>query len=88
MRGRDAALRYTQDWLDTFENFAVVPEELLDLGDDRVLAVLRLEGRARQSGLESEFRYASVYRLRAGKLVEVREYADRGEALDAVGLKE
>jgi ketosteroid isomerase-like protein len=88
MRGRDAARRYTQDWLDTFENFAVVPEELLDLGDDRLLAVLRLEGRARQSGAQSELRYAVLYRLCAGKIVDVREYADRDQAVEALGRKQ
>ena len=36
MRGVDAVRRYAQDWLDTFDELTTVPEEVLDLGDDRV----------------------------------------------------
>jgi ketosteroid isomerase-like protein len=86
MHGRDAARRYVQDWFDTFDNFTVVAEELLDAGDDRVVAVQHLIGRARQSGVETELRYAVVYTLHEGKIARVREYRDRAEALEAAGL--
>jgi ketosteroid isomerase-like protein len=77
--------RCAHDWLDTFENVTLVPEELLDLGDDRVMAVQRLTGRARRSGVETNLRYAVVYTLSDGKVVR-REYDDRQQALEASGL--
>jgi ketosteroid isomerase-like protein len=86
MHGRAAARRYCQDWLDTFEGITSVPEELLDVGDDRVIGVQHVTGRARQSGVEAELRYAVVHALHAGKISRVREYADRAQALAAVGL--
>ena len=88
MSGVEMARRYVQDWLDTFDDFTNVPEELLDLGPDRVIAVQRLSGRAKLSGVQTELRYAVIYTLREGKIVRVREYADRQEALDAAGLED
>jgi ketosteroid isomerase-like protein len=86
--GTEAGRRYVQDWLDTFDNVTIVPEELLDAGDDRVVAVHHMTGRARLSGVETELRYAVVYTLRDGKIVRGREYRDRDQALKAAGLAE
>jgi ketosteroid isomerase-like protein len=86
MHGREALRRYAQDWLDTFDNFTFVAEELLDGADDRVVAVQRITGRARLSGVETEFRYAVVCTIQDGKIIRGREYATRAEALEAVGL--
>jgi ketosteroid isomerase-like protein len=88
IHGTEAMRRYAQDWLETFDNITFTPEELLDLGDDRVVVVQHLTGRARLSGIETELRYAVVYTLRDGKIVRGREYGDRQEALKAVGLRE
>ena len=88
MQGTEAVRRYYQDWLDTFEDITTNPTELLDVGDDRVVALLHVTGRARLSGIATELRYAVVYTLRGGKILHGREYADRQEALKAVGLEE
>ena len=60
MHGRAAVRRYIQDWIDTFDDFSVVVEELRDVGDDRVLSIQRLKGRAKLSGTEIDLRYAAV----------------------------
>jgi ketosteroid isomerase-like protein len=88
MEGIEAARLYVQDWLDTFDDFSVVPEELLNIDDDRVIAIQRASGRAKLSGIDTQLRYAVVYTLRGGRIVRCREYADRKEALEAVGLAE
>jgi ketosteroid isomerase-like protein len=88
MHGPEALRRYLQDWLDMFDDVTNVPEEVLDLGDDRVVAVQHATGRARASGVQTDIRYAVVYTLRDGKIVCGREYIDRNEALEAVGLRE
>ena len=85
-QGLEAMRRYLEDWLETFEDITTVPTDLLDLGDDRVLAVLRVKGRARLSGIETELSYAVVYTVRNGKVVQGRECADRAAALRALGL--
>jgi uncharacterized protein len=88
MHGKHAVRRYLQDWLDTFDNITSVPTEMLDVGDDRVVALIHVTGRARLSGIETELRYAIVYTFRDGLIVRGREYADRQQALKAVGLEE
>jgi ketosteroid isomerase-like protein len=88
MRGPIAVRRYVQDWIDTFDDFSVVVEELRDVGDDRVLAIQRLNGRAKLSGTQTDLRYAVVYTVRGAKVVRAREYLGVDEALEAVGLSE
>jgi ketosteroid isomerase-like protein len=88
MHGPEAVRRYLQEWIDMFDNITNVPEELLDVGDDRVVAVQHATGRAKASGVETEIRYAVVYTLRDGKIVRAREYIDRKQALKAAGLRE
>ncbi len=88
MHGPAAVRRYIQDWIDTFDDFGVVVEELRDAGDDQVLGIQRLKGRAKLSGTETDLRYAVVYTLRDGKVVRGREYLSVEDALEAVGLRE
>jgi ketosteroid isomerase-like protein len=88
MHGRVAVRGYIQDWIDTFDDFSVVVEELRDVGDDRVLAIQRLKGRAKLSGTETDLRYAVVTTVRDGRVVRGREYFNVDDALEAVGLRE
>ena len=88
MHGPVAVRRYIQDWIDTFDDASVVVEELRDVGDDRVLAIQRVKGRAKLSGIETDLRYAVVYTVRDGKVVRGREYLNLDHALEAVGLLE
>ena len=83
-----AVRRYIQDWIDTFDDFSVVVEELRDVGDDRVLSIQRLKGQAKLSGAETDLRYALVSTVRDGKVVRAREYLNAEDALEAVGLRE
>src|SRR5689334_3318360 len=75
--GIEAMRRYLGDFPETFTDVTVVPIEVLDLSDDRVLAVQRMKGRAKLSGIETELRFAVVYTLRDGKIVRGREYLER-----------
>jgi ketosteroid isomerase-like protein len=62
-------------------------EELIDAGE-QVVAVQRLSGRGKASGIETKIRFAVVYTIRNGKIVRGREYWERAQALEAVGLRE
>jgi uncharacterized protein len=88
LHGPEAVRRYAQDWFDMFDDLSVVVEELVDAGDDRVVAVQRMTGRAKVSGIETEIRFSVVYTLRDGKIVEGREYMEKEQALEAVRLRE
>ena len=61
------------------------PEEIIEAGD-RVVVPLRLGGRARFTGIPIEFSLVHVATFRNGKALRVDVYADKAEALKAVGL--
>lgn len=75
------------DWLETWENHELHPEEFIESGE-HVVVVTRLRGRGRQSGVEVEDRYFAVWTIRYGRAVTYREYPSKAEALEAVGLRE
>jgi ketosteroid isomerase-like protein len=88
MHGKEALRAYVQDWLDMFDGFAARPVELIDAGENQVVAVIRISGRAKLSGVETDLTYAAVYRIRDERIARGREYATRAEALEAAGLSE
>ena len=90
IHGRDAMHTYAQDWRDTFATRSRlrVELELIDAGDDKVIAVTRGSGRAKVSGVEMGLTFAVLYTVRDGKIVRGREYWTRDEALEAAGLSE
>jgi ketosteroid isomerase-like protein len=87
IRGREAMLRFLwEDLPEGNEGFRASPEELTDLGNDRVLVAGRFQGRGRSSGVEVDMRVASVYEIRDAMVASVRDYSSRNEALEAAGL--
>jgi ketosteroid isomerase-like protein len=88
MHGKAAVRAYMQDWLDNFDNFRAEAVELLDAGEDTVIAVVRNSGLAKLSGIETDLTYAALYTIRDGKIARGREYWTRDEALAAAGLQE
>ena len=58
------------------------------MGEDKVIAVVKISGRAKQSGVEVDLTYAALYKLRGGKISWGREYSTRAEAVEAAGLAE
>ncbi len=88
IKGKDALRAFAQDWLDTFDDFRIEPVELIDAGEDMVLAVNRASGRAKLSGVETDLTYAELSTFRDGKIARSRQYLTRDEALEAAGLSE
>jgi ketosteroid isomerase-like protein len=86
IHGKVAMRAYVQDWIDTFDEFRADALELIDAGEDQVMAVLRVMGRAKLSGVETDLTFATLYTIREGKIARGREYATRDEALEAAGL--
>ena len=62
--------------------------ELIDAGEDHVIAVLRISGRAKLSGVETDLTYAALYTIRDGKVARGREYWTKEQALEAAGQRE
>ena len=87
-RGKEAGRAYLQELFDLFDDFTGEPIEFIDAGE-LVVLFLRYGGRLQRSGLTVPPEYfAIVMRIRDGKIVQGVEYAARGEALEAVGLRE
>jgi ketosteroid isomerase-like protein len=86
--GRDAVRAYLADWYEMFPDLAVVPEEIVDAGPERVVVVWHVSGTAKASGVPSEFRLAILYTLRGGKIVRGREYMTKVEALTSAASQD
>ena len=86
-RGFDAVRRYIESFTKHWEDIRFEPEEFIDAGES-VVVVARLVGRGRRSGVDVSRRWAYVWTVRGGKALSMVGYADRAEALRAVGLDE
>ena len=88
IKGKDALRAYVQDWLDMFDDFRAEAVELIEAGEDKVIVVVRISGRAKLSGVETDLTYAEFWRLRNGKVAWGRQYWTKVKALEAAGLAE
>jgi ketosteroid isomerase-like protein len=88
IHGKEAMRAYIEDWIDTFDGLRADLLELIDAGEDRVVAVLRVMGRAKLSGVETDLIFATLYTIREGKIARGREYDTRAEAIEAAGPRE
>ena len=62
-------------------------DEVADAGDD-VVVTYRCRARGRGSGVVVDQAITLLWTLRAGKVVRIRAYPDRANALEAAGLRE
>jgi ketosteroid isomerase-like protein len=88
IRGKDVLRAYVQDWRDTFDDFAVEPLELDGAGEDKVVGVMKVSGRARLSGVATDLTHAFLYTFRDGQIARGREYWTRDEAVEAARTAE
>jgi len=88
-RGISVMADMWRDWLKAMDDFAVMPDEFVDVSDDRVLVLARFSGRGKGSGAPvGEFLGGSLFNLKGGKVVRLALFTDRQEALEAAGLSE
>jgi ketosteroid isomerase-like protein len=73
--------------LEAFEDWALEPEELIDLGH-RMFSVTRMSGHGTASGAPVTQSVFQVYTFRHGLVIKQEDFGDRGEALEAAGLSE
>jgi ketosteroid isomerase-like protein len=86
-RGHAGVRRLLEDWLGDFDILGLDFEEIIDEGEWLVITqCARATGKG--SGAKTEFHYAAAYRLEQGKIVEIREFRTKAEALETLGLSE
>jgi ketosteroid isomerase-like protein len=87
-RGRAGWRRFVEQMAEEVSGFQFVPEELIDVGQDRVVAVTRWGGTGRTSGIAvPDTIIGFVYTLRDGLVVRQESFRNKAEALKAVGLE-
>jgi ketosteroid isomerase-like protein len=85
VHGHDALRAWLRDWYGAWEKLEDRLEELIDVDDDNVVAIMVQRGRGRASGVDVEDRLGAVWTLRDGKVVRVVWFPTREAALEAVG---
>ncbi len=87
-RGPDELNRMAQQWTEIFDDWGLEVSNVVDLCGDFVMAEVRFNGVGRDSGIPVSNRQFEVYRLVAGKIVEIRVgFRDRDEALEWSGRR-
>jgi ketosteroid isomerase-like protein len=86
-RGREVVERYCREYWGTWAGYSAEPQEYIEAGDHVVVEV-RERGRGKGSGVPFETTHFQVWTIRDGRLVRWLLFADKAEALEAVGLSE
>ena len=80
-----------RDYMAAWENYGIAAEELRELDRDRVLALVRLSGRGKSSGVEladAGGKGAEVWHLQGGVVTRLHMYFDRDRAFADLGLEQ
>jgi ketosteroid isomerase-like protein len=85
--GPDAIAEAFQDFDESWEELRYEVEDIRVAGN-RVVAITRLRGRGRQSGVSIDQPVALLFVVRDDKAASMRSYTDVDEALEAAGLSE
>jgi ketosteroid isomerase-like protein len=86
-RGRQGMVEFWTTFIEEpWALFHLVVDELLDAGDNRVLALLTFTGTERDSGEQVSTPYAHLATFRGEEVARIDAYADWDEARAAAGL--
>lgn len=86
-QGRDAAVRTFRQFEEAWEEHRSEPEEIRIVDDERVL-VLSIEHFRGRDGIEISQPCGSLFTVRDGKIVRLRSFWERENALRAAGQQE
>jgi ketosteroid isomerase-like protein len=85
VRGHRALTSWVERWFEAWEDAWDEIIEVIAAGR-LVVAAIRVHGRGRKSGMEISQRLFDVHELRDGRVLRIREYLTREQALEAAGL--
>jgi ketosteroid isomerase-like protein len=84
MRGLEEVRKFRDEG--PWEELNFEPERVIDVDDERVMVLVRVDARGKGSGARVELMNAHEFTVRDGVLVRFKVYSDRDEALKAAGL--
>jgi ketosteroid isomerase-like protein len=86
--GREGWLELMRTFTEDFEDYRSEPEQIIDVGGDQVLVVIRSDATGRGSRAHVEMRTGMIFRLTEGRIVRVDVFVEPADALRAAGLSE
>jgi ketosteroid isomerase-like protein len=86
VRGPEEVIGVLKEWVDTWDDHQVELSELIDAGDEMVVAVMHERGKLKGSDTWVEHARGIVYTVRDRRVVRYEEHANRAQALEAAGL--
>jgi len=87
-RGRDEVVQAFADYFEVWERIDMSAERYIAAGPDDVVVFHHEDAKGRGSGVVVESESATIQTVSSGKIVRVRSYLDRQQALVAAGLSE
>jgi len=86
--GPDAFNEFFAKWTGPYEDWEMDVEDLRDIDDDRVLAIMTQRGRLRETDDWVEMRFGLILTVIEGLVSHTEAFATCAEALEAAGLRE
>lgn len=87
-RGRQQVNELWTSSLEAWREIRWDPEEIIDVGDTRVILVNHVVMRGRGSGVEVDATGVQLWTISDGNGQRVKLYQSKDDALEAVGLRE
>jgi ketosteroid isomerase-like protein len=86
-RGHDGLMRWLHVMERNWDDFQVREKRMVESGCD-VIALLTVHGRGRESGIEIDGQFGSVFTVEGGRVVKWQIFASWLDALSAAGVLE
>jgi ketosteroid isomerase-like protein len=87
--GREAMQELFRGWLNSFANFRLLADRVIEIDSHRVLALTHAGGQGKTSGVNltvAGSAFGHLFELRGGKVARLVVYFDRDHALAELGL--
>jgi ketosteroid isomerase-like protein len=87
-RGQEEVMAFLQAWADSWQDWHFDLDEVCDANEEQVFAAIHEWGSGAGTGANVDQRRYFALTLSGGRMVRVRVFNERAEALIAVGLQE
>ena len=88
-RGHEGVRQWIDEMRQVWGDFEPLPEEFVDLGDGRLLAIGTWRAQARTSGVQLNSQPGAwLIHLRHQRIIRMQTFSDRRRALEAAGLSD
>ena len=88
LRGLAEVIAFLEQYRERWIDLVGEPLEVIEVPDGRVMALVRMSGRGRQSGVPIAFHFFEMCTIRDGKMRKIEYFRHRADALRAAGLGE